>query len=138
VDALEDRKRILEAGIDLNWGTVHAMGKSLIKHLDVLDEMILHLESKSTAPEPLTQFKILRAGVLDMLAEYSISAYTYPPESTVDMAARKRIQIVETTVGVGQFTKITKTFRPGYICENGKLAMTTLLRKAEVAIQTPS
>ena len=138
LDDLEERKRFLDSAIDLNWGTVHGMSKGLIKHLDLLDEMILHLEPKSTAPETLTHLKVFRAGILDLLSEYSVTAYTYAPDTVVDLAARKRIQIVETTTGKGEFTRITKTFRPGYICDNEKLGMQTLLRKAEVAIETPS
>ena len=55
----------------------------------------------------------------------------------MDLAARKRIQIVESQPSDETQTKIVETFRPGYLCESSPTVPPTLLRKAEVSVGTP-
>jgi len=53
----------------------------------------------------------------------------------IDVVARKRIQIVENlSEGSHDGTRIVRTCRPGYVCLNGDPGISTLLRKAEVAV----
>ena len=113
------------------------MGKNLIKQLDFQDDLISQLENNQSSPEALGQLKVLRAGILDMLREFGITAYVYAPETEVDMAMRKRIQIVESCMSDHAKTKILATFRPGYVCTSAPDQPPTLLRKAEVSVSTP-
>ena len=138
IKVLEDRRNTIAAAIDTNWGTVHDMGKNLIKQLDFQDDLIAQLENNQSSPEALGQVKVLRAGILDMLREFGITAYGYAPETEVDMAMRKRIQIVESRTSDHAKTKILATFRPGYVCTSAPDHPPTLLRKAEVSVSTPT
>lgn len=138
IKVLEERKQTIAAATDTNWGTVQAMGKNLIKQLDFQDEMISQLEKGGAAPEVLAQLKVLRVGILDMLRDYGISAYVFAPGLVVDLATRKKIQIVESHPSEVTQTQIVTTFRPGYVCSVGSEATPTLLRKAEVSVSTPA
>lgn len=53
----------------------------------------------------------------------------------IDVAVRKRIQIVETlSEGTHDGTRVVRTYRHGYVCLNGVLGIATLLREADVAV----
>ena len=132
---LEDRKQTLAEAPDANWGTVHAMAKGIIKLVDLLDDLIHHQVANDGARESIEQLSILRAGLTDILTEYSVEPYSYEPGFIVDVPTRKRIQIVETFEDSGSDTRIEKSWRPGYICTNGAVGVQTLLRKVEVSIR---
>jgi len=134
VHRLEERKQTFADAPDANWGTVHAMAKGLIKQIDLLDDLITHLVSHHGSKESIEQMKIFRAGLMDILTEYSVVPYRYEAGFTVDVSARKKIQIVESQEDSGHGTRIEKTYRPGYVCSNGPVGVQTLLRKAEVSI----
>ena len=131
---LEDRKQTFAAAPDANWGTVHAMSKGIIKQVDLLDDLIQHHVTNNGPRESIEQMSIFRAGLADILVEYNVEPYRFEPGFTVDVSARKKIQIVESREVSGEGTRIEKTWRPGYICTNGALGVQTLLRKAEVSI----
>jgi molecular chaperone GrpE (heat shock protein) len=120
---------------DPNWGTVHSLARSFIKKLDLIDDLIAHLSSHGDSRDALAQLQVFRSGLLDILKEYSIESYSLEPGTVIDIAARKRIQIVETLSQGGHAgTLIVRTYRPGYVCQNGDLGIPTLLRKADVAV----
>ncbi len=135
LDILNDRLHGMSEAPDPNWGTVHSLARSFIKKLDLIDDLISHLGNRPEAAETLDQLSIFRSGLLDILKEYSIEAYSLEPGTVIDVAARKRIQIVETlSEGSHDGTRIVRTYRPGYVCLNGDLGIPTLLRKADVAV----
>lgn len=138
LEFLTDRLEGMSEAPDPNWGTVHALARSFIRKLDLMDDLVVHLRSQSGNAEALKQVEVLRSGLLDILKEYSIEAYSLEPGTVIDVAARKRIQIVETRSEESQdATRIVRTFRPGYVCLNGDLGIPTLLRKADVAVAVP-
>jgi hypothetical protein len=55
-----------------------------------------------------------------------------PVGTRLDIATRKKIQIMETVNGLGDVTEVLEVFRPGYVCNNGPMGIQTLLRKVEV------
>ncbi len=133
---LEDRKQTFAEAPDANWGTVHAMAKGIIKQVDLLDDLIHHQVVNNGAREAIEQMSIFRAGLSDILTEYHVEPYQYEPDFIVEVSTRKKIQIVESREGSSPGTRIEKTWRPGYICNNGAIGVQTLLRKAEVSIVT--
>ena len=137
IKVLEERKQTIASAVDTNWGTVHAIGKNLIKQIDFQDDLIAQLENNQSSPEALSQLKVLREGILDMLQEFGITPYSYSPGTEVDIAMRRRIQIVESRTSEALKTKILDTFRPGYVCTPAPDQPATLLRKAEVSVSTP-
>lgn len=138
LEFLTDRLEGMSEAPDPNWGTVHALARSFIRKLDLMDDLVVHLRSQSGNAEALKQVEVLRSGLLDILKEYSIESYSLEPGTVIDVAARKRIQIVETRSEESQdATRIVRTFRPGYVCLNGDLGIPTLLRKADVAVAVP-
>ena len=134
VRQLEDRRQTFADAPDANWGTVHAMAKGIIKLVDLLDDLIQHHAANNGPGESIDQLTIFRAGLMDILTEYNVEPYRYEPNSVVDVPTRKRIQVVETREDDGRDTRIEKSWRPGYICNNGSVGVQTLLRKAEVSI----
>ena len=123
---------------DPNWGTVHTLARSFIKKLDLIDDLIAHLSGQPESTATLEQLSVFRCGLLDVLKEYSIESYSLEPGTVIDVAARKRIQIVESlSEGSHDGTRIVRTYRPGYVCLNGDLGISTLLRKADVAVSIP-
>jgi chromosome segregation ATPase len=134
----EDKIRTMAEAPDPNWGTVHTIAKSLIKQVDLLDDLIAHLSKHASASESLQQLSIFRANLLDILTEYDIAPFRYPAGFVIDLPTRKKIQIVESTVSSTKHSTILECFRPGYICTNGTLGLPTLLRKAEVGIASAS
>ena len=138
LEYLGDRLAGMSEAPDPNWGTVHTLARSFIKKLDLLDDLIAHLASYPESESTLGQLAIFHSGLLDILKEYSIEAYRLEPGTVIDVAARKRIQIVETlSEGGHDGTRIVRTYRPGYVCLNGDLGISTLLRKADVAVSIP-
>ncbi|HEX2750490.1 MAG TPA: nucleotide exchange factor GrpE [Verrucomicrobiales bacterium] len=133
-DQLEERRQTFAEAPDPTWGTVHAMAKGIIKQVDLLDDLLTHLAAHNGSREAIEQMSIFRAGLLDILTEYTVESYRYEAGFTVDVAARKKIQIVESEEDTGEGTRILKTYRPGYVCANGAYGVQTLLRKAEVSI----
>ncbi len=131
---LEARQQTFAAAPDANWGTVHAISKGIIKQVDLLDDLIQHHVTHNGSRESIEQMSIFRAGLTDILVEYNVEPYRFEPGFTVDVSARKKIQIVESREESGEGTRIEKTWRPGYICTNGAVGVQTLLRKAEVSI----
>jgi chromosome segregation ATPase len=134
IHRLEERRQTFADAPDANWGTVHAMSKQLIKQIDLVDDLISHLAGQKGSKEAIEQLKIFRAGLMDILTEFSVVPYRFEAGFTVDISARKKIQIVESKEDNGQGTRIQKTYRPGYVCSNGPVGVQTLLRKAEVSI----
>ncbi|MDB6072222.1 MAG: domain containing protein [Verrucomicrobiales bacterium] len=139
VEFLTDRLEGMSEAPDPNWGTVHSLARSFIRKLDLMDDLVAHLSGQSGNAEALNQVQVLRSGLLDILKEYSIESYSLEPGTVIDVAARKRIQIVETRSEESQdATRVVRTFRPGYVCSNGDLGISTLLRKADVAVAVPA
>ncbi len=138
IKALEERRNTLSEAPDPNWGTVHLLAKSIIKQVDLLDDLIAHLVAHKAPTEAIEQMSLLRAGLTDLLADNSVVPYTFEPGTALDLASRKRIQIVESRDVPGTHTRIDRVFRPGYVCTNGTLGVQTLLRKAEVAVLVAS
>ena len=135
LEFLNDRLAGMSEAPDPNWGTVHSLARSFIKKLDLIDDLIAHLSSHGDSRDALAQLQVFRSGLLDILKEYSIESYSLEPGTVIDIAARKRIQIVETLSQGGHAgTLIVRTYRPGYVCQNGDLGIPTLLRKADVAV----
>ena len=138
LDFLTDRLAGMSEAPDPNWGTVHSLARSFIKKLDLMDDLMAHLTGQPKSASTLEQLSVFRSGLLDILKEYSIEAYSLEPGTVIDVAARKRIQIVETlSEGSHDGTRIVRTYRPGYVCLNGDLGISTLLRKADVAVSIP-
>ncbi len=133
-DELEERRQTFAEAPDPTWGTVHAMAKGIIKQVDLLDDLLTHLVAHNGSREAIEQMSIFRAGLIDILTEYTVESYRFEPGFTVDVSARKKIQIVESEEDSGEGTRILKTYRPGYVCANGSYGVQTLLRKAEVSI----
>ncbi len=139
LEFLTDRLAGMSEAPDPNWGTVHSLARSFIRKLDLMDDLVAHLSGQSGNAEALNQVQVLRSGLLDILKEYSIESYSLEPGTVIDVAARKRIQIVETRSEESQdATRVVRTFRPGYVCFNGDLGISTLLRKADVAVAVPA
>ena len=135
---LDDRLSGMSEAPDPNWGTVHSLARSFIRKLDLIDDLMAHLASQPDASGTVDQLRVFRAGLIDILKEYSIEAYSLEPGTVIDVAARKRIQIVETlSEGSHNGTRVVRTYRPGYVCLNGDLGISTLLRKADVAVSIP-
>ena len=135
---LDDRLSGMSEAPDPNWGTVHSLARSFIRKLDLIDDLMAHLASQPDASGTVEQLRVFRAGLIDILKEYSIEAYSLEPGTVIDVAARKRIQIVETlSEGSHNGTRVVRTYRPGYVCLNGDLGISTLLRKADVAVSIP-
>ncbi len=135
---LDDRLSGMSEAPDPNWGTVHSLARSFIRKLDLIDDLIAHLTGQPEASGTLDQLQVFRAGLVDILNEYSIESYSLEPGTVIDVAARKRIQIVETlSEGSHDGTRVVRTYRPGYVCLNGDLGISTLLRKADVAVSIP-
>jgi hypothetical protein len=138
LEFLEDRLTGMSEAPDPNWGTVHSLARSFIRKLDLIDDLLAHLAAQPEAAGTRHQLVVFRAGLLDILKEYSIEAYSLEPGTIIDVAARKRIQIVETlSEGAQDGTRVVRTYRPGYVCLNGNLGISTLLRKADVAVSIP-
>jgi chromosome segregation ATPase len=134
IQRLEERRRTFADAPDANWGTAHAMAKSIIKQVDLLDDLIHYQQSHNGSRELIEQWSIFRAGLTDLLGEYCVAPFTFEPGFVVDVSARKKIQIVENRNDGGEGTRIEKTWRPGYLCTNGSDGAPTLLRKAEVSV----
>ncbi len=138
LEFLTDRLTGMADAPDPNWGTVHSLALSFIRKLDLIEDLMAHLATQPEAAGTLSQLEVLRAGLLDILKEYTVEAYSLEPGTVIDVAARKRIQIVETlSEGCHDGTRIVRTYRPGYVCMNGDLGISTLLRKADVAVAIP-
>ena len=138
LEFLDDRLAGMSEAPDPNWGTVHSLARSFIRKLDLIDDLLAHLAAQPEATGTRHQLVVFRAGLLDILKEYSIEAYSLEPGTIIDVAARKRIQIVETlSEGAQDGTRVVRTYRPGYVCLNGDLGISTLLRKADVAVSIP-
>lgn len=138
LEFLDDRLTGMSEAPDPNWGTVHSLARSFIRKLDLIDDLLAHLAVQPEAAGTRHQLVVFRDGLLDILKEYSIEAYSLEPGTIIDVAARKRIQIVETLSEGGQDgTRVVRTYRPGYVCLNGDLGISTLLRKADVAVSIP-
>ena len=138
LEYLNDRLAGMSEAPDPNWGTVHTLARSFIKKLDLIDDLIAHLSGQPASTATLEQLSVFRCGLLDVLKEYSIESYSLEPGTVIDVAARKRIQIVESlSEGSHDGTRIVRTYRPGYVCLNGDLGISTLLRKADVAVSIP-
>ena len=138
LEFLDDRLTGMSEAPDPNWGTVHSLARSFIRKLDLIDDLLAHLAAQPEAAGTRHQLVVFRDGLLDILKEYSIEAYSLEPGTIIDVAARKRIQIVETLSEGGQDgTRVVRTYRPGYVCLNGDLGISTLLRKADVAVSIP-
>jgi len=132
---LQDRLEGMSGAPDPDWGTVHSLARSFIKKLDLMDDLTAHLASQAESRDALAQLEVFRSGLLDILKEYSIEAYSLEPGTVIDVSVRKRIQIVETlSADHPDGTRIVRTYRPGYVCQNGDLGIPTLLRKADVAV----
>lgn len=135
LEILTDRLAGIRDAPDPNWGTVHALARSFIKHLDLVDDLIEHLTEQGGGGEILIQLQIFQSGMVDTLKEYSVESFTFEAGALVDIAARKRISIVESMdKGGHDGTQVVRTYRPGYLCSNGEQGLPTLLRKAEVAV----
>jgi hypothetical protein len=134
VEIFEERQKTFADAPDPTWGTVHAISKGIIRQVDLLDDLIGHLMSHNSSREAIEQMSIFRAGLMDILTEYSVEPYSFEPGFVVDVSARKRIQIVESREDSGNETRIETTCRPGYVCNNGGKEAQTLLRKSEVSI----
>ncbi len=138
LEFLDDRLTGMSEAPDPNWGTVHSLARSFIRKLDLIDDLLAHLAVQPEAAGTRHQLVVFRDGLLDILKEYSIEAYSLEPGTIIDVAARKRIQIVETlSEGGHDGTRVVRTYRPGYVCLNGDLGISTLLRKADVAVSLP-
>jgi chromosome segregation ATPase len=131
---MEERKQTFADAPDPTWGTVHVMAKGIIKQVDLLDDLLAHLTAGNSSREVIAQLTIFRAGLRDILTEFTVEPYHFEPGLSVDIASRKKIQIVESREDSGKGTRILKSYRPGYVCTNGSLGMQTLLRKAEVSV----
>ncbi|HWB05061.1 MAG TPA: FHA domain-containing protein [Verrucomicrobiales bacterium] len=131
---LEERRQTFADAPDPVWGTVHLMAKGIIKHIDLLDDLMTHLSARSGFREVVDQLKTFKTGLMEILTEYTVEPYQYEPGFSVDVSARKKIQIVESEEDHGAGTRIQKTWRPGYVCANGAIGVQTLLRKAEVSV----
>ena len=135
LDLYQDQLAGMSGAPDPNWGTVHSLARSFIKKLDLIDDLLGHLATQPESAATLEQLEVFRAGLLDLLKAYSIEAFSLEPGTVIDVAARKRIQIVETlSEGRHEGTRIVRTYRPGYVCLNGSPGIPTLLRKADVAV----
>ena len=113
--------------------SVYGMACRLFSKLDLIDDLIVHFAS--AAPRAAEQMELLRDAFLQLLEEYGIAPYWFEPGMAVDVAVRKRIQIVETVreadvVG----TRIVRSCRPGYVGREGAGGSLVLLRKAEVVV----
>ena len=65
------------------------MAKGVIKQIDLLDDLISHHLATSGPSESLEQMQIFRAGLMDILTEYTVEPYRYDAGFTVDVSARK-------------------------------------------------
>ncbi len=138
LEFLDDRLTGMSEAPDPNWGTVHSLARSFIRKLDLIDDLLAHLAAQPEGGGTRHQLVVFRDGLLDILKEYSIESYSLEPGTIIDVAARKRIQIVETlSEGGHDGTRVVRTYRPGYVCLNGDLGISTLLRKADVAVSIP-
>ncbi|MGI8601712.1 MAG: nucleotide exchange factor GrpE [Verrucomicrobiales bacterium] len=130
IGQLEEVRRTMQEAPDPSWGTVHVLAKAIIKRVDWVDDMIA--VSRTRDPQTAQQLRQLRESLLELLHENSVTDYTFPVGTKLDIATRKRIQIMESTNGAGEVTEIIEVYRPGYLCTNGTAGGETLLRKAEV------
>ena len=109
----------------------HAFARGLIQRIDLLEDL---MASSDAAAEGLaTRLAPLHGSLLDLLREHSIEPFTLPVGHPLDVAARKRITIVEAAPEGEGVTEIAEVFRPGYqFLPQPPGSPPILLRKAEV------
>ena len=133
VRRLRDKKKTLGKAPDPEWGTVHLFSRALFKRIDLLDDLIARYERIAGDTDVPEQLKLMRASLLDALAERDVELFTYETGSEISVPDRARIKIVEVERGgSGGSAKVLATLRPGYVCANGGEGRPTILRKAEV------
>jgi pSer/pThr/pTyr-binding forkhead associated (FHA) protein len=126
-----DEEVVLSGGLDM--GAVVIPARGLIQRIDLLDDLMVKLEknaSGSAAP-----LRPLRASLLELLHEHGIEPYVVAPGQLLDVATRKRINIMEPARDGDGPTEVAEIFRPGYQLRDGDTrgASGRILRKTEVS-----
>ncbi len=128
---LRERKKTLRKAPDLEWGTVHMLSRTMIRRIDLMDELIIRAQSITNDGEMIEQLALMRSSLIEALAEHGVATFSYSDGSKIDETNRDKIQVVEAGSD-GSKDKIITTLKPGFLCRNGDSANPTILRKAEV------
>ncbi len=128
---LRERKKTLRRAPDLEWGTVHMLSRTMIKRIDLMDELIIRTGSITDDNEILKQLGLMRSSLIDALDEHGVESFSYAGGSRIDEENRDRIEIIEGETDGAQ-DKVIATLKPGFLCRNGADGKPTVLRKAEV------
>lgn len=124
-----------EESIAANGENVQQFAKGLIKRIDLLDDLIANVAGRDAGAAG--QLGPLRASFEELLREHSVEPFTVEVGRPLDVATRKKINIVEATAGQEGTTEIAEVFRPGYVCQKGPGGAPIVLRKAEVRTRKP-
>ena len=103
--------------------------RTIIRRIDVLDELIIQARSNSGDDESHKQIELMRTALLEALAEHGVEPFSYSDGSRIDETNRDRMEIVDGEPGKD---KVIATLKPGFLCRNGNGGKPTVLRKAEV------
>jgi pSer/pThr/pTyr-binding forkhead associated (FHA) protein len=126
-----DKEAVLSDGLDM--GAVVISARGLIQRIDLLDDLMAKMEKNSSgSAAPL---RPLRASLLELLHEHGIEPYVVAPGQLLDVATRKRINIMEPARDGDGPTEVAEIFRPGYQLRDGDArgASGRILRKTEVS-----
>ena len=87
---LRERKKTLRKAPDLEWGTVHMFSRTIIRRIDVMDELIIRAQSITSNDEILEHIELMRTALLDALAEHGVETFSYSDGSKIDETNRDK------------------------------------------------
>ncbi len=112
---------------------VEEVCQELIKRLDLIDDLLERYTSVKKDEEVVKDMEALKRAFQDMLGQYQVEAYSFDPETEINVEMRKKIEIVDTVKSTKKngANRIVQTLHEGYVRQR-EGSQPVILRKAHV------
>ncbi len=115
--------------------------KEVIKRLDLIDDLLERYRFIKKDEEVVSDLTLVKQSFQDMLQRFQVEAYSFDPETEINMEMRKKIKVVETVkapkeaMGADSTNRIIQTLHEGYM-RRLEGSNPVILRKAHVTTRT--